>query len=375
MEVQIIFFSLRIRKDIQFNRHRAFNLLDLIQIVCDDSKYYSDRCADFANNTLTTRLRSQKSRYLEGKGRRKVNIDPAKIVAEEDGTFTVPSETKKDVKYTVNMELRICTCYEGRSKGPCKHKTLVSLSKNIPSFDIVPETSSEMRSIWMYIAIGKNTRMTYFMPLTDSQEPSNSQFDFEDFDLEQNDNITLNEAVEMLDDEEENDNNIDMIDTEEEREERRETAANKLKTILGKLEKLYIDRLDHDLAGYENALTIFEKRVDNLPKTGDERLKKAAINFGETATEALSVRKRKKGGNIPVQVTAKSRRKFALRGSKPAKQGRPKKGTVLTKQLEIAENDEEHVYYKLPDKKKAKKKNKHNLMDSVAAIRGPERKH
>ena len=43
----------------------------------------------------------------------------------DDYTNHVPSETKKDVFYTVNMELRLCDCYMGQLKGPCKHKSIV----------------------------------------------------------------------------------------------------------------------------------------------------------------------------------------------------------------------------------------------------------
>ena len=37
------------------------------------------------------------------------------------------------------------TCPQGMLKGPCKHRTVVSLSQNLPSFDVVPELNPEMR--------------------------------------------------------------------------------------------------------------------------------------------------------------------------------------------------------------------------------------
>ena len=69
--------------------------------------------------------------------RRAVAIDTDKIRRETDGTFTVPSETKKDVEYTVDMELRICSCPDGLSRGPCKHRKIVATSQNLASFDII----------------------------------------------------------------------------------------------------------------------------------------------------------------------------------------------------------------------------------------------
>ena len=69
---------------------------------------------DVASNTLTSRLVKQNSRFLN---RRAVAIDTDKIRRETDGTFTVPSETKKDVEYTVDMELRICSSQMAYQEG------------------------------------------------------------------------------------------------------------------------------------------------------------------------------------------------------------------------------------------------------------------
>ena len=67
--------SFRWTKESQFNRHRAYNLLDLLKIVMDDSQYHARRCIDMANNTLTSRLINQKSTYVTQKS----SIDVLKI--------------------------------------------------------------------------------------------------------------------------------------------------------------------------------------------------------------------------------------------------------------------------------------------------------
>ena len=120
------------------------------------------------SNTLTSRLRNQKSRFLS----KTVAIDPKLIIREEDGSFSVPSETKGDVTYSVNMDLRVCNCPHGRLKGPCKHRKIVSTSQNIPSFDIIPDSSPEMQAIWMKIGNGKETPISYFLPLSNPNGPS-----------------------------------------------------------------------------------------------------------------------------------------------------------------------------------------------------------
>ena len=136
--------SFRIKKDLRFNRNRAFKQLEFLKIECDDSSYYSQRCIDVASSTLTSRLVNQNSRFLNRRtiaidpdkkkrhqrcidvasntltsrlvnqnsrflNRRAIAIDPDKIRREADGTFTVPSETKEDVEYSVDMDLRICS--------------------------------------------------------------------------------------------------------------------------------------------------------------------------------------------------------------------------------------------------------------------------
>ena len=104
---------------------------------------------------------------VPGEARRKININPEMVVSEEDGTFSVPSETKRDVFYSVSMELRTCTTYpQGMLEGPCKHRTVVSLSQNLPSFDVVPELNTEMRKMWIYIGTGKHIDLDQFLPLS-----------------------------------------------------------------------------------------------------------------------------------------------------------------------------------------------------------------
>ena len=213
--------SFRITKDIKFNRNRAHNQLELLQIECDDSSYYSQRCIDVASNTLSSRLVNQNSRFLN---RRTVAIDPEQIRREEDGTFTVPSETKKDVEYSVDMELRICSCPNGILKGPCKHRKIVATTQNMLSFDIIPETSPEMRSIWMELGIGKRTPADYFLPLSDPNEPTVS----EDVDEEEVEESVVIDEV-NVDVDEERDGNREVMN-EQDQTERIEAAKLKLNT-------------------------------------------------------------------------------------------------------------------------------------------------
>ena len=293
--------SFRITKDLKFSRHRAYNLVELLSIECDGSEYYSQRCIDIASNRLTSRLVNQKSRFL-GPGsalaRKKVNIDVNLIQKEDDGTFSVPSETKADVSYSVDMEPRICSCPHGRLKGPCKHRKLVSITQNIPSFDLIPESSPQMRQMWMYLGTGEETHINYFLPLSDPAVDGPND--------EANENIIQNEGPDLIHEpyeametgEEETFGQNEAVITQE----RVDANFLRLESILGKMRDLYRNRIPSDPEGYEKALSVFENHIDRLPKSSDAILQKAACTFAQSAISPLRVHKRKKGSIIPVQV-------------------------------------------------------------------------
>ena len=135
--------SFRITKDNQFNRVKAYNLPDLLDIVLDDSVYYVERI-DIGNNRVS-QIRNQNSRYLS----KKCNIDPTKIVAldgDVPNSYLVPSERIEGKMYAVNMDLGICECSSGMLRGPCKHKQIVAIHFNLISSDLIPEQDPRVRA-------------------------------------------------------------------------------------------------------------------------------------------------------------------------------------------------------------------------------------
>ena len=273
----IVESSFRWTKENQFNRHRAYNLLDLLKVVMDDSQHYARKCIDMANNVLTGRLRSQKSRYLS----KTTSIDVNSIVKIDDSTFIVPSETKKDVQYIVNMELRLCQCYLGQLKGPCKHKAIVSESQHIPCFDVVPIESPEMRAIFMHLGTGRKTDPHWFKPLSSASESGDDCLSFSlPISAEVEEHTIQHEDIVMT-----------ANDNEEERVKKiNETLKESLLTLQSKVEQ----RLDKDLDGYEKAVGIFKSHVERLSKTSDSTLQKVLCEFGSNLVALISVTKRKK---------------------------------------------------------------------------------
>ena len=61
-------------------------------------------------------------------------------------------------------------------------------------------------------------------------------------------------------------------------------------------------------------------------------------------------------------MTSKARRRYGIRGSRPAPSGAPKKKQRLQKHMEVMETDEVVAH-------------KHNLMDAVTNIRGAGKNH
>ena len=98
-------------------------------------------------------------------------IDPSTILLNTDGTFLVPSETKKDIMYLVDMKERYCSCHKGKLKGPCKHKKLVSEHFEIECFDVIPSKNPRMRQAFMYLGTGRKMDMDWFLGLQDVAQP------------------------------------------------------------------------------------------------------------------------------------------------------------------------------------------------------------
>ena len=58
--------SFQVTKDLKFNRIRAYNLVEMVKIECDDSNHYSKRCTDMDNNTLDSRLKTKRAYLSSG---------------------------------------------------------------------------------------------------------------------------------------------------------------------------------------------------------------------------------------------------------------------------------------------------------------------
>ena len=111
------------------------------------------------------------------------------------------------------------------------------------------------------------------------------------------------------------------VEVAENHEKRIDNAKGKLVTLLQTMNNMFAERIPHDVEGYEKALKSLESHLKKLPTTKDSALQKALHTFGEQKTESLRGGKRKRRNSILVQATARSCRKYKMRGSRVAPGG------------------------------------------------------
>ena len=257
--------SFRYTKEDQMNRHKAYNLPDLLTILLDNSEFYVNKCVDTANNVLESWLRNCHSKYVL----KKSNIDPDQIVQIGPHSYLVPSESHSDVSYLVDMKVRHCSCPQGQLRGPCKHKQIVSVSKNVQSFDVIPSKNPLMRKQFMFLGTGRQMPLDWFLPMQED--------------------LVISEDVQIADQvvdfnqgsQDENDENLNCVNIELEPEK----VKVKLDDIFNQLKFKIEARISHDPLGYDKALGTLQKTVQRLPSTSDSALQKCLHAFGKTVTQ------------------------------------------------------------------------------------------
>ena len=265
--------SFRYVKDIQFNRIRAFNLTEMTSIIMDRSEWYVNKAVDAANNRIEKWLKNCHSKYVN----KESNIDPNRITQPNPPAhiYIVPSETSEDISYIVDMQGRVCSCPRGRLTGPCKHKDLVAKYRKIPSFDVLPTTSPEMRQTYMFLATGQDTPLDWFLPLQDMSA--------------QDTEVSVDVNEDIFDEMDISSTNVNQIQTsaDESENDLEDVMKLKLKKALDNLAEKVIKRIEHDPTGYNKAIAMFEKTVEKLPSSVDSALQKTLCSFGKSVTQVF----------------------------------------------------------------------------------------
>ena len=88
----------------------------------------------------------------------------------------------------------------------------------------------------------------------------------------------------------------------------------KLKKCLFKLIFKIEHNYDKEKKVFSNAIHAFVKTAENITEGSDARIVNAWHTFGKETVQSSNKRRRKNSGKIPVQHTAKSRRRIQHRG-------------------------------------------------------------
>ena len=143
--------SFVVLKDITFNRCKAQNLAELVDIMLkDDSSYYKDRLINVGNSRFSEIHYLKNSRYKFGK----IEIGKEKIVQITDEIYFVECEKDPEKFYQVSMRRNECQCGAAINRGPCKHKASVAYHFGDAQLAMIPETDPKARALYHFLATG-----------------------------------------------------------------------------------------------------------------------------------------------------------------------------------------------------------------------------
>lgn len=134
--------SVRVLKDGVLSRTKAYNIVQLADFVSNHLQdYYEGRILDVANGRLGNLLNSSAS--MEDAG----DITEQDITKISEADYKVVSHSQSDAEHHVNTDVGCCTCYIGRTGGPCKHRAAVTRFHSAPSFNEAPLTKQLLTRI------------------------------------------------------------------------------------------------------------------------------------------------------------------------------------------------------------------------------------
>ncbi|XP_071484474.1 uncharacterized protein [Diadema antillarum] len=140
--------AMRLLKDRVLSRTKAFNIAQLADFLSSHLQdYYERRILDVANGRLGDVL-SSKSMVNP------VGISKQHVTRISETDFKVLSQSKADTEYHIDMQVGCCSCYKGRTGGPCKHQAAVVKYHSAPSLNFVPLADVKAKELLYRIATG-----------------------------------------------------------------------------------------------------------------------------------------------------------------------------------------------------------------------------
>jgi len=144
--------SVCLLKDEGLNRFKAYNVISLVESICNDmTSYYIRRLNNFANSR-DNRARLQ----WEKEEKNDTYLQHEDIVSVGDNLFLVPSETDRDHSYTVDPSCGFCSCSTGRLGSYCKHMAGVSRYNKHAFVLNLPPITLESHYQMAFLAFGED---------------------------------------------------------------------------------------------------------------------------------------------------------------------------------------------------------------------------
>ncbi|PKY59630.1 hypothetical protein RhiirA4_482542 [Rhizophagus irregularis] len=143
--------SFSILKDIVFAHTQAYNCVQVFQFVTTNiERFYVHRLLNFAHKHSGTYRVTKRFLCPGWESVDKDNIKKSNV----ENEYSVVSTRNDNLTYTVNIEIRICSCPVGINGAPCKHQGAVSAKFHITTLNFLPSLTSEDRMLYAYIALG-----------------------------------------------------------------------------------------------------------------------------------------------------------------------------------------------------------------------------
>ena len=128
------------------------------------------------------------------------------------------------------------------------------------------------------------------------------------------------------------------MDMEEESTKNQQIAT--LEMAVSKIVTSVEQRFENDPKNFTKAIKSFVKKAERIITANDACLQKALFTFSHEYFAPGSRGRRKKESRIPVQVTARLRRKIKHRDLGPNIQGRPTKKQSLHRKMQLYEDED-----------------------------------
>ena len=324
--------AMKIFKDKILHRTKAYNIIQLIDFICNYlEEFYCRLLIDIANGRCTRR-----SKGLV----KETSIGEENIQFDAGDHYIVQSETHADVQYDVDMGLGVCSCTKGWNGGGCKHQAAIVFHHGVASINFLPVSQHEQNH-YHFLATGKTLHNDWFAPLKSSTVTSSSQP--QDVSSASETVVDMNISMDVVAPATEP---VSMDYCEEE-------SLDDLFRKVDNIATCIKDCLRTDRKYFEPSV---QKYVASFHKLNSHsQIISALSSFGKysgVSTEGKVIASSKR---IGIQPTAIARRKHRLRGKKVVRAGRPTKKFLSTLQKQ-ASSSPQILRAVLP-----KKKAPHNL--------------